>query len=140
MAIGYNTLFGVTKPVLRKTDTNAGNYIGSSMKMYPYAKYGGSVTTGDYQEVIAFRVPLRIIDTDATCLYWYWVGNDIYLAFDYHKNIDKIIELPSYMAGMKIEQLDIHANTTVQSEIVSAKGIKVKIINNYGYGVLRLYN
>jgi hypothetical protein len=140
MALGYNTSFGVAKPSIRKNDTDAGNYNGTSKKMYPLVKVGGTATAGDYQEVISYRVPLRIIDPDATDLYWYWVGDDIYLAFDYHKNIDKTIKLPSYMAGMKIEQLDIHPNTTVQSEFVSAKGIKVKVKNNYGYGVLRLYN
>jgi hypothetical protein len=140
MALGYNTSFGVAKPSIRQNDTSAGNIAASTNKMYPYVKASGTAVAGDYQEAIAFRIPLRIIDTDATCLYWYWVGKDIYLAFDYHKNIDKIIELPSYMAGKKIEQLDVHANTSVKSEIVSAKGIKVKVTNNYGYGVLRLYD
>lgn len=140
MALGYNTQFGVAKPSIRQNNSSAGNFAGSSKKMYPHVKVGGTATLGDYQEAVAFRVPLKTIDADATCLYWYWVGEDIYLAFDYHKSINKIIELPSYMAGKKIEQLDVHANTTIQSEFVSAKGIKVKVVNNYGYGVLRLYN
>lgn len=140
MAIGYNTNFGVAKPSIRKNDTGTGNFNGASKKMYPYVKVGGAAVSGDYHEVVSFRVPLRVIDSDATCLYWYWIGEDVYLAFDYHKNIDKIIELPSYLAGKKIEQLDVHANTTIQSEMVSAKGIKVKIINNYGYGVIRLFD
>ncbi|HWQ76868.1 MAG TPA: hypothetical protein VN441_16295 [Syntrophomonas sp.] len=140
IALGYNTGFGMAKPITRKTGTKAGAYSGENKKMYPYCRFGGTLSAGNYLEVVSFRVPLRIIDSDATCLYWYWLGNDIYLAFDYHQSIDKTIELPSYMAGMKIEQLDVHANTTIQGEIVSAKGIKVKVINNYGYGVLRLYN
>jgi len=140
IAIGYNTQFGIAKPNLRKTDAGAGNIHGATKKMYPFVKVSGTASAGDYHEVVAFRVPLRVIDTDATCLYWYWFGDDIYLAFDYHKNINKIIKLPSYMAGMKVEVIDINVNTTVLSEFVSALGIKVQIQNNYGYAVLKLSN
>ena len=140
VALGYNPQFGIAKPSIRVATGTGGVFNGSTKKLYPYVQGGKSAISGDYEETIAFRVPLRVIDADATCLYWYWIGNDVYLAFDYHKNIDKFIELPSYLTGKKIEQLDVHANVTIQSEFVSAKGIKVKVANSYGFGVLKLYD
>ena len=140
MALGYNTKFGVAKPARRQNDADAGKFQGSTKKMYPNVKIGGNFVKGDFEQAIAFRAPLQKLDAEATALYWYWVGNDVYLAFDYHVNVNKTVKLPNYLAGKKIEQLDIHPNATIQSEFVSSEGIKVKIINNYGYGVLRLYD
>lgn len=140
MALGYNTSFGMAKPDARKTEAEAGNIKGTTKKIYPHLGTDIDATPGDYFEGVAFRVPLHVVDPQATCIYWYWVGQDVYLAFDYHVSVDKMVPLPSYLVGKKIEQLDVHANCTVQSEIVSAGGIKVKIVSDYGYGVLRLYN
>ena len=140
MAIGYNTEFGVAKPDIRKNTSTAGNFMGSSKKMYPYVKTGGTTTEGEYHQVISFRVPLRKIDADATDMYWYWVGDDVYLAFDFHKSVNKSISVPDYLIGKKLEIIDIHENTKVYSDFVSVDGIAIEILNDYGYGVLRLFD
>lgn len=140
MAIGYNTSFGLAKPDIRKNDPSAGNFNGSSKKMYPHVKVGGTATEGEYHQVVSFRAPLRVIDPDATDIYWYWVGDDVYFAFDFHKSINKSISVPDYLIGKKIEIVDIHENTKIYSDFVSVDGIAVEILNGYGYGVVRLYD
>ena len=57
---------------------------------------------------------------------------------DYHTNVDKWLSLPESLISKKITVVDKNINFEIQSDLVSYDGIKIKVINNYGYAVLKL--
>lgn len=141
MCLGYNTQYGIGVPSERILHLDhAGAYAGSSKKMYPYILVDNYIATaGSYFDAVAYRIPLKQYQ-DLTSLAWYWIGDDIYLMIDAHKNLNKWIELPDYMTGMKIEVLEIHENAKVKQSFVMKDGVLFTVNNNYGYAVLKLTN
>ena len=76
---------------------------------------------------------------NATCSYMYDAGDGIYLYFDYHQNVvnDELV-IGSEYDGMTVTTVTKHANTTIDTITVTNGKIIVDVVNNYGYGVLKL--
>ncbi|HNX87702.1 MAG TPA: hypothetical protein PKH58_01355 [Paludibacteraceae bacterium] len=88
----------------------------------------------------SFRKYFDALRTDsATCAYIVKADYGYNLYIDVHTNLsDAWISVPSEVVGMNIAIDDSNENITIHSTQVISDGIKVTVINNYGYAVLRL--
>ena len=145
-AVGYNTEIGYGNPNKRKDYIDDSFFINTTKKQYPkIISSNNNVFVSDFIEsnnnfdFIAYRSPINYnLDSEATSIFYYTVDNDIYLHLDYHTNVDKWLSLPESLISKKITVVDKNINFEIQSDLVSYDGIKIKVINNYGYAVLKL--
>jgi len=145
-ALGYNTEIGYGKYEKRKQFIDDAFFIGTAKKQYPkiISENSDTIPTNYIYEkqnfdFIAYRSPVNYnLDMEATSIFYYNVDNDIYFHLDYHTDIDKWLNLPESLMGKKITIIDKNSDFEIQSDFVSFDGIKIKVINNYGYAVLKL--
>jgi len=136
-ALGYNTEIGYGKNSFRKNYASSGFFYGATKKMYPFAIYYTNSNINDCVNFVSFRAPILKRDSDLTCFYYYKLNNEYFVFLDSHVNIDKKIELPYFLQNKKITVLD-SLNSTIKSDFATTY-IPLKIINNFGYAVLKLF-
>jgi hypothetical protein len=144
-AIGYNSNIGLGKAAYRTVNNVNDCYFGQvtvsvlAPKTYPFLVNGASTTYADgilhantCYDAVAFRCPLSplnfALQPHARCVYWYQVGQDIYLQVDYPSTaaLTEYITLPSWMTGMKITPLTNEGTgITVNSAFVTPLGINI---------------
>lgn len=144
--LGYNPNVGIGKPATRKDNINSAGFIHTTKKQYPRGITGSSTNivstmpAGAVYDMVAFRAPINYTTyPNFTNVSWYYIGNDCYFMFDIHNNYSGYITLPVELVGKQIENVDVHANVTINSAVTTNDGIAITVTSNYGYGVLRLY-
>ena len=117
--------------------SQAGRY-SSAAKMYTAFIAGGTLPAGTYFDGMAARVPLYKIDSDFTCIGWYWCSDDIILMIDTHNAVNKDIVLPDYMNNHRVEVLDKTDSVTCGQTYIFNNKLRF-ICSEYGYLVARIY-
>lgn len=119
-----------------KKVSNALN-IFTTNKNYPHYIDGGVLKKNEIVKTKCFRCPINYnLDDEATNISWYNNGDSIILMVDYHKNVNKSLELGIDFYDKNIEILDSKNFELLTSKI--EKTIDFNISNNYGYAILKI--
>lgn len=139
--IVYDTRFGYGKQTKRSDYCTVPGTYQDTYKLYPYmVSPEDDVPAGSYFYGVAARMTI-LSSTTIPTLAWYWTGNDVVVMVDVASGFNGFIELPDYLHGMEIEELDVSSDITVYNDIVTTSGIKIKNNgNSINHAVLRLYN
>ena len=130
--------FGFTHGYIErnKNVSNALN-IFTTNKNYPHYVDGGILKKNEIINAKCFRCPINYnLDRDATNISWYKDSGSIILMVDYHKNVNKSLDLGLEFYNKNIEVLE-SKNFTLSNTIID-KTIDFSITNNYGYAVLKI--
>lgn len=140
MMIGFYTGTGAAVPATKIAhSTTAGMVSAGTRKTYPILWNNQTFTEGTSVSVTAFRCPLNFtVWPDATCVAWYWVGDDIYLMIDYHEDFDGTLALSADLANKTVTVVESEGDITVGSTTTSAGALSVTVENNYGSLIARL--
>jgi len=104
----------------------------STRKFYPHGIDNGKLATlsaNVYYEAVTFKRYFNPANTDkgnATAMYHFVVGNDVFVFADYHSafSFDRLM-LPEDYVGKNITVVSKHSTVTVHSTVVSVEGIYV---------------
>lgn len=136
MALVYDRNYGWGSNETRLAQSVRAGYYSSTRKLYPAFISGGKLEAGTQIDGFAARIPVRKRDPDLTAFCWYYIGNDIVLLIDTHKQVNKNIDLPACMHDRQMEILD---SRNAANPSLSDGKLHVSF-DDYGYLVLRLYN
>lgn len=138
MALAYDRSIGWGKNSLRLKHLNRAGMNYKSKKQYPYFISDYTLKAGERFEGCAVRMPLHQYDKDFTSVCWYWLGEDIILMIDGHREVDKELLLPEYMNDRKIEVLDKTDSCRSEQNVIKNRTLRIQMKGD-GYLVLRLY-
>jgi hypothetical protein len=143
-ALGYSLTEGVTRPEIRAKNAKMPLWIWKTSKTYPHAidnGMGKDIKAGTFFDCTAYRQYFDAsANTNATCVYGHWQGDDYILYAHYHRPVEKdIIALPPSLAGRKITVIEKTPSVTILSgDKVPAGGVTLSVKDGYGYVVLKI--
>jgi hypothetical protein len=140
MNVGYCPEYGTARFDRRTTQLTSAAFYYSSYKMYPKLINGGTLSDGDRIEAVLYRIMSSKVHPDLTVVNWYWVNQDMYLFVAAHKDVDTYLELPIYMDGFFVSIIEISEGAVIPTQIVAGSRIRVKMMGESNYVILKLTN
>jgi len=145
---GYSPLSGIGVAAVRKTMVGNALNLYTSRKNYLHgidsggsAFPGGRIAADTVIEAVAYRsIYNPALLPQATVFTWYQDGTDVVILLDFHQPVTRLaVPLPAGFAGKTITVIDKSASfSLIGGTHVSAKGLSVTVVGEYGYALLRI--